>query len=166
MGQGATCTSLADWEGCRRERDKLITELQEAIQSAQKSQKAAPDSKSRTLGVRERESMLKLIIGMAKDKYGYNPDVSKSPTTEKSSTPWRGLASISTKIQFESTYGNPATCCPATKPNRQGQNRVRFCRNRVRPPIIPHFLEPLRLNLDGVDSPWTLPHCPARAFSA
>lgn len=60
------------------ERDKKIEELESKLQERGSTKKAGSE-----LGAREKETLLRMIIGMAIDGYGYDPKANKSPTTKE-----------------------------------------------------------------------------------
>lgn len=76
-----------DWKGICDRQAALIVELQaklEAFEDGKDRRSAAKEAAP--LGARERDSLLKLIIGMAVDGYGYVPSATRSPiSTELSS---------------------------------------------------------------------------------
>jgi hypothetical protein len=60
--------------------ERLVARLNELQQSAPGVASAVPQpAPEKTLGIRERESVLKLVIGMAVGGYGYDPKASRSP---------------------------------------------------------------------------------------
>lgn len=67
-------------------KDRLIANQEETIAAltarvAELESVSLPMNKS--LGTRERESLLKLVIGLAMDGYGYDPKASRSPTARE-----------------------------------------------------------------------------------
>lgn len=61
------------------------------------------DSQQSNLSTKERETMLKLIIGMAIDGYGYDPSAAKSPLT------WEGEDSLRAHLQLHGISVDPDT---------------------------------------------------------
>jgi hypothetical protein len=60
--------------------ERLVERLNELQQSAAGVPPAVPQSApEKSIGTRERESLLKLVIGMAVCGYGYDPSESRSP---------------------------------------------------------------------------------------
>ena len=59
-------------------RDQLIAQLKQEIKNLTTSKPVAANSKKIELGARERESLLKLILGMAIEAYKYDPKATKS----------------------------------------------------------------------------------------
>ncbi|AKI02645.1 hypothetical protein IMCC20628_03964 [Hoeflea sp. IMCC20628] len=61
-----------------------IAELREQVQRLeQEAAEKSTDLSPKSLSVRERESLLKLVIGMAMDGYGFDPKASRSPTARE-----------------------------------------------------------------------------------
>jgi hypothetical protein len=56
-------------------KNRVIAELQQQLQEPKQIQQGSPE---RSVGSRERDSLLKLIIGMAVGGYGYDPSASRS----------------------------------------------------------------------------------------
>ena len=64
-----------------KERDAEISVLREEIAALKEAKEAAPEEK--TLSVRERKTLLKIILGMARDGYRYDHLASKSPVPKE-----------------------------------------------------------------------------------
>lgn len=60
------------------QRDQFITQLKQEISVLKTTKPHNPKGQKFELGLRERESLLKLILGMAIDGYGYDPKANKS----------------------------------------------------------------------------------------
>lgn len=61
-------------------RDSLIEQLQNRISQLESIQ---PADKEKTLGARERDSLVKLVIGMAIGGYGYDPESRRNSSTSE-----------------------------------------------------------------------------------
>jgi hypothetical protein len=84
-----------DWSGLVKSRDELIATLKSRISELEDQiSKSEDDRAEKPLGTRERESLLKLVIGLAMGGYGYDPKATRSekPSEIASDLAARGLA--------------------------------------------------------------------------
>lgn len=65
----ATGSRIEDWQKLTAERDALREQMKQLEENA---------AKERPLSTRERETLLKIILGMAMEQYSYNPDRSRN----------------------------------------------------------------------------------------
>jgi hypothetical protein len=72
----------ADWSGIVKERDELIARLETRIGELEGQPSKPQEGRfEKSLGTRERESLLKLVIGLAIGGYGYDPKAARSDKT-------------------------------------------------------------------------------------
>ena len=95
----------ANWGAAAREKDDQIERLSASVNQLQVTIDSAatpvmPASPERPLGMRERESLLKLVIGMAVKGYTYDPRASRSASRRRLRVTSRSLVSPSTSIPF------------------------------------------------------------------
>jgi hypothetical protein len=102
---------VADWKAAYDRQAEELASLRERVTRVQGEQ-------SNRLGTRERESLLKLIIGMAVKGYGHDPKASRNTTTKDIAGDLRLIGLPSTRTRSGSISRRPRTCFPAAKPNR------------------------------------------------
>jgi hypothetical protein len=72
----------ADWSGIVKERDEFIARLETRIGDLEGQLSKPQEGRfEKSLGTRERESLLKLVIGLAIGGYGYDPKAARSDKT-------------------------------------------------------------------------------------
>lgn len=75
---------IKDWSEERAALQHEIAQLREQVSRLEQEAGArSADPSPKSLSVRERESLLKLVIGMAMDGYGFDPKASRSPTARE-----------------------------------------------------------------------------------
>ena len=68
-----------DWSGLMKARDELISSLKTRISELEgELQNTQSDAAEKSLGTRERDSLLKLVIGLSIGGYGYDPKATRS----------------------------------------------------------------------------------------
>jgi hypothetical protein len=71
-----------DWRTLSGQKDELIRSLEERVRQVQTQSSDAP-AKQKELSTRERDSLLKLTIGMAVLGYGFDPKAERSPQVQE-----------------------------------------------------------------------------------
>ena len=130
----------------RGRNDELQTQLAAAAL-------APHDRPEKSLATRERDSLFKLVIGMAVGGYRYDA------TAFRSKHPAEIANDLASRRRAARCRHGPQVAergCRAVagggKPNRTSRNRIRFLSDRIRPPPFPCRLGHCRLPLDGVSS--------------
>lgn len=135
------------WAALCQEQRQRIAELVEQIEQlrVQSAPAAARPPLEKSLGTRERESLLKLVIGMAVVGYGYDPKASRSeqPTEIASDLATSGVPlDVDTVRKW---LKEAAELLPPPQTEQGSRNRIRFPPARIRPPPFPHHLGRPRL---------------------